>query len=195
MARREIKKEVFLQAYLDTMGNTSMACKAANIGRRTFCSWREKDADFVKLLKEADEAFKDTAEGELKKKILNGDQWAIKYYLERHCGDRGYGPDKQVSEHDIKIEVVRKTIKPGDNKKEEVVPEVVPESEQYASNDPDDATVSDIQAAAGVIGDAAGHAGLPDGVLTGIAEEVAEALGDDNDLNIEDILGETGPNQ
>ena len=119
MPRREVKKLAFLEAYNKTFGNITQACKAINAGRRTYYLWMKKDPVFVGFVKEANESFLDMAESKLHEKVVAGEKWAIELFLSTHGKDRGYGEEKITKlEHtgDIKVEIVRKTIQPVDDK-------------------------------------------------------------------------------
>jgi hypothetical protein len=66
-------KERFLVAYAVT-GNISLSCKAANIARRTFYDWQEKDEDFSFKFHQADREFADTMLAEFVQRARDGYQ-------------------------------------------------------------------------------------------------------------------------
>lgn len=83
-------KEDFLKAFKLTMGNISEACKKANVSRRTFYNWIEKDEEFLNTQIEVKESKKDFAEQQLYKAIKEGKTTELIFFLKTQCKDRGY---------------------------------------------------------------------------------------------------------
>jgi len=75
------KKELFLEAYKSKMCNISSACKAVNIGRKTYYNWLKKFPIFKQQVEEVKGSLTDMIESQLLKKIKNGNQRAIEFYL------------------------------------------------------------------------------------------------------------------
>ena len=75
------KKELFLEAYKNKMCNISSACKAVNIGRKTYYNWLKKFPIFKQQVVEVKGSLTDMIESQLLKKIENGNQRAIEFYL------------------------------------------------------------------------------------------------------------------
>ena len=63
------------------MCNISKACKAINIGRKTYYNWLKKFPIFKQQVEEVKESLTDMIESQLLKNIENGNQRAIEFYL------------------------------------------------------------------------------------------------------------------
>ena len=59
------KKEKFLEILELNSGNVQESCKRANIGRRTYYSWKEVDQDFADACVDVKEGLLDFAESQL----------------------------------------------------------------------------------------------------------------------------------
>ena len=84
------KKELFLKALGSNLGHITDACKSANIHRRTYYSWIEKDKDFKQSCDDVQESFLDLAESKLLEKIKEGDNTCIIFFLKTKGKSRGY---------------------------------------------------------------------------------------------------------
>ena len=82
------KKELFLEAYENTLGNISKACKSINIARRNYYYWIEKSTKFKQAIDEIDESFIDLAECALRKNVKKGVQKAIEFLLTNRKKDK-----------------------------------------------------------------------------------------------------------
>lgn len=94
------------------LGIVSYACEEAKISRKTFYQYCREDADFKETVEEINELAIDLAESQLLKKIKEGSEKSIHFYLRYRARKRGYtdnvditsGGEKIVSE--IKINIV-----------------------------------------------------------------------------------------
>ena len=93
------KKEMFLKALGSNLGHITDACKSANIHRRTYYSWIEKDKDFKDECDSVQESLIDLAENHLLQKIKKGDITAIIFYLKTKGKKRGYDEKHQIELH------------------------------------------------------------------------------------------------
>ena len=84
------KKETFLQCLHNNHGHISNACVSANIARKTYYRWIEKDSDFKERVYEVSEALVDHVESKLLQKINDLDTTSIIFFLKCKGKDRGY---------------------------------------------------------------------------------------------------------
>jgi hypothetical protein len=84
------RQDVFLGQYKNSLYNISRACKASNIGRRTYYSWLEKDPKFRERFEEAQEERLDFLEDALFKKVKQGHVIAIIFALKCLGRSRGW---------------------------------------------------------------------------------------------------------
>ena len=94
--RTVTKKEAFLQALKNNLCNITDACKSANIHRRTYYSWIEKDEEFKEECECVEESLLDLAETKLLENIRNNDNTAIIFFLKTKGRKRGYNESTQL---------------------------------------------------------------------------------------------------
>ena len=99
------KKEKFLRILEQKNFNVTSACKATNIGRRTYYNWLE-DEEFNQSIEDLKETEIDTVESELHKLIKSGNPVAIIFYLKTKGKSRGY-IEKQELEYTKHISEVK----------------------------------------------------------------------------------------
>jgi hypothetical protein len=87
-----LKKKSFIEAWENSFGNITVACKALKMSRQTFYDWKNEDEVFKQALKDAEpgEIFLDFAESALQNKIRKGDTTAIIFALKTKGKKRGY---------------------------------------------------------------------------------------------------------
>ena len=90
------KKEIFLKALEANLGHITKACKAANIHRRTYYSWIDKDDEFREECDNVSESLLDLAENKLLSKIKEGDNTCIIFFLKTKGRKRGYNESTQL---------------------------------------------------------------------------------------------------
>lgn len=92
--QRELK-EKFIEEFPKKLGFVSLICKEMGIKRRLYYYWLEKDEEFkkeVEILKDEMKQFKlDITESKLMSEIQNENFPAMKYFLDTHGANRGYG--------------------------------------------------------------------------------------------------------
>ena len=90
------KKKDFLKALRNNLGHITNACVAANIGRRTYYEWIEKDDDFREDVSHVQESLLDLAESKLLENIESNENVAIIFYLKTKGKKRGYIEKQEV---------------------------------------------------------------------------------------------------
>ena len=91
------KKETFLKSLKNKLCNISEACDAANIHRRTYYSWIEKDEEFKEQVEATKEGLIDHVEHQLLTQIDNNDTTAIIFFLKTRAKDRGYVEKQEIT--------------------------------------------------------------------------------------------------
>lgn len=99
-----LKKQTFLAKMKATLGNITASCQAADIARKTYYEWIEKDPDFKQAVEDINEESVDFAESSLKQQIKDGDTTATIFYLKTKGKKRGY-VEKTETESIVKAEV------------------------------------------------------------------------------------------
>lgn len=89
-AKREKKKEEFLEVYSQKANNVHLTCKTLGIERGTFYKWLKEDEEFKEKIMNLEEGDIDSAETALKRQILDGNITAIIFYLKTKGKNRGY---------------------------------------------------------------------------------------------------------
>lgn len=112
-------KERLLEALERSLGIVTPACKEVGISRNTFYEYYRTDPEFKAKVDDINEITLDFAENQLLKKIKEGSERSILFYMKYKARKRGYtdslditsGGDKLT---DIKINIIR----PEDKKEE-----------------------------------------------------------------------------
>ena len=89
-AKREKKKDEFLEVYSQKANNVHLTCKTLGIERGTFYKWLKEDDEFKEKILNLEEGDIDSAETALKRQILDGNITAIIFYLKTKGKNRGY---------------------------------------------------------------------------------------------------------
>jgi len=92
----ERKKRTFLTALRRTGGNISKACAKCGMARVTIQGWMVKDVLFREEMMQLSEAIIDTVQDALMRKIMEGDTYAIIFYLKTIGKHRGYTEKLEV---------------------------------------------------------------------------------------------------
>lgn len=106
---KENRKEKLLEALERSLGIVSAACKEAGVSRDTFYRWLKDDEEFKRRVDAIDEIQGDFVEHQLFKKIKEGSESSIQFYMKYKGKKRGYTNSVEVSGDllkDIKIEIV-----------------------------------------------------------------------------------------
>lgn len=86
----ENNKKMLVEAMRNNLGIVSNACKEVGLARNTFYSYYDSDAEFKALIDEIDEITLDFAESQLLKKIEEGSERSILFYMKYKGRKRGY---------------------------------------------------------------------------------------------------------
>ena len=89
-SRLKKKLKNICEVYKQNLGNVSVTCQKCNISRRTFYNYKNKYDDFAEELEATDELNIDFAESMLLKKIREGAESSIHFYLRTKGKSRGY---------------------------------------------------------------------------------------------------------
>ena len=84
------KKDTFLKCLNEQHGHITKACESANIHRRTYYTWIDKDPKFKDLVDDATESLVDHVESKLIENINKLDTTSIIFFLKCKGKDRGY---------------------------------------------------------------------------------------------------------
>jgi hypothetical protein len=109
------KKEALLKALEKTLGVVTSACKLANVSRVCFYDYYAQDEKFKKAVDELQNVALDFAESKLHKKIEEGSDTAIIFYLKTKGKNRGYIE---------RIEHVNKEVETFEKTEEEIIQEL-----------------------------------------------------------------------
>jgi 16S rRNA G527 N7-methylase RsmG len=86
----EQKKLIFLEALKANLNVVTAACEQTGIGRTTFYEWMKSDAEFKEKVEEISEIQIDFVETQLLKKIKEGSERSILFYMRYKARKRGY---------------------------------------------------------------------------------------------------------
>ena len=90
------KKKNFIEALRNNLGHISNACESANISRKTYYNWIDKDKDFKEDVDHVQDSLLDLAESKLLENIENNENTAIIFYLKTKGKKRGYIEKQEV---------------------------------------------------------------------------------------------------
>jgi len=83
-------KEMLLKALEKSLGIVSAACKDVGLSRDTFYDYYKKDEEFKRKVDELNEFTLDFVESQLMKKIKEGSEKSIQFYMRYKAKKRGY---------------------------------------------------------------------------------------------------------
>ena len=106
-------KQKMIQALERSLGIVTPACKEVGISRNTFYEWYKADEDFKKAVDDINEITLDFAENQLLKKIKEGSERSILFYMKYKARKRGYTDSLDVTSGGDKLNpIVFNIIKP-----------------------------------------------------------------------------------
>jgi hypothetical protein len=91
------KKDKVLEALERSLGIVSAACKEVNLSRETYYKWLKEDPDFKKRVEEIEDLQGDFVEHQLFKKIKEGSEKAIMFYMKYKGKKRGYAVRNEIT--------------------------------------------------------------------------------------------------
>lgn len=100
-------KKLILQALEKTLGIVTPACKEVGISRETFYRWYNSDDVFKKVVDDINEVTLDFAETQLLKKIKEGSERSILFYMKYRGRNRGYNDSLDITSGGEKITEIK----------------------------------------------------------------------------------------
>lgn len=97
-------KKIFLRALKDNLNNVSAAVEISGVSRTQFYTWRREDPDFREKVDEVPEFQIDFVENALMKRINDGSDTAITFFLKTKGRKRGFGDNIEVT-GDLNIKI------------------------------------------------------------------------------------------
>ena len=86
----ELHKKKLLDALEKSLGIVTPACKEVGVSRETFYRYYKEDPEFKKSVDDINEVTLDFAENQLLKKIKEGSERSILFYMKYKARKRGY---------------------------------------------------------------------------------------------------------
>lgn len=86
----ELHKKKLLEALERSLGIVTPACKEVGVSRETFYRYYKEDPDFKAKVDDINEITLDFAENQLLKKIKEGSERSILFYMKYKARKRGY---------------------------------------------------------------------------------------------------------
>lgn len=91
------KRKLFMETFRASMGNITLACKAANVDRSTFYQWCRKDKRFRDRCDDVANSLIDYTESKLMMNIKAGKEQSIFFLLKTKGKSRGYVERSEVA--------------------------------------------------------------------------------------------------
>lgn len=86
----ELHKKKLIEALEKSLGIVTPACKEVGVSRETFYRYYHEDKEFKKAVDDINEITLDFAENQLLKKIKEGSERSILFYMKYKARKRGY---------------------------------------------------------------------------------------------------------
>jgi len=115
----EKNKQKVIEALERSLGIVTPACKEIGISRETFYKWYRQDDEFKRSVDDINEIALDFAENQLLKKIKEGSERSILFYMKYKARKRGYTEDINITGN-IDNDVTIKIIYGDDNRNEDI---------------------------------------------------------------------------
>jgi hypothetical protein len=103
----EWHKEKLLEALERSLGIVTPACKEVGISRNTFYEYYKTDIIFKEAVDDINEITLDFAENQLLKKIKEGSERSILFYMKYKARKRGYSDSLDITSGGDKITEIR----------------------------------------------------------------------------------------
>lgn len=105
----KLNKQKLLKAMISTFGMVTQACEKVNLSRDTFYRYYNEDPEFKKQIDDINEQALDFVETALLRKINEGSEKSIHFYLKYKAKKRGYDSsvDLNVNGGDANITVIK----------------------------------------------------------------------------------------
>ena len=115
----EKNKQKVIEALERSLGIVTPACKEVGISREIFYKWYRQDDEFKRSVDDINEIALDFAENQLLKKIKEGSERSILFYMKYKARKRGYTEDINITGN-IDNDVTIKIIYGDDNRNEDI---------------------------------------------------------------------------
>lgn len=119
MARHKDNKKMLLQALEKSLGIVTPACREVGVSRETYYRYMREDPDFRDAVEIINEITLDFVENQLFKKIKDGSERSILFYMKYKARKRGYTDSIDITSGGEKIIDISKLIGFENKKKEE----------------------------------------------------------------------------
>ncbi len=100
-------KQLLLEALERSLGIVTPACKEVGISRNTFYDYYKNDIEFKKAVDDINEVTLDFAENQLLKKIKEGSERSILFYMKYKARKRGYSDSLDITSGGDKITEIK----------------------------------------------------------------------------------------
>lgn len=100
-------KKKLLEALERSLGIVTPACKEVGIARNTFYDYYKNDPDFKAAVDDINEITLDFAENQLLKKIKEGSERSILFYMKYKARKRGYSDSLDITSGGEKITEIK----------------------------------------------------------------------------------------
>jgi hypothetical protein len=97
MTSSDIHKKAMLDALEKSLGIVTTACKSVGISRQTHYRWMDEDAEYKETVASISDMALDFAESQLQKRMKDGSDAAIIFYLKTKGKRRGYIERQEIS--------------------------------------------------------------------------------------------------
>jgi hypothetical protein len=104
----EYNKKRLIEAMERSLGIVTGACKEVGISRNTFYEYYKTDEEFKKAIDDINEITLDFAENQLLKKIKEGSERSILFYMKYKGRKRGYSDNIDISSGGEPIKIIIK---------------------------------------------------------------------------------------
>lgn len=105
--QRNITKERLLVALRNSLGIVTTACDEIGISNKTYYEWYKTDPDFKSKVDDINEITLDFVENQLLKKIKEGSEKSIMFYMRYKARKRGYTDNVDITSNGNTIWVAK----------------------------------------------------------------------------------------
>lgn len=102
--RTDANKKLFLKTYTETRYNISETCRITGLDRSNYYEWLDKDPEFKKAINQKEEDLLDWIEEQAKKRMEQGSDKMIEFYLKNKGKKRGFGEQQININHLLKLD-------------------------------------------------------------------------------------------
>jgi hypothetical protein len=99
-------KKVFIKHYIESLCIISRACETSGISRTQFYDWIKNDEEFAKAIADAEPQQREFVENALLKRIKEGSDSSIQFYLKTKGKSVGWGTSVDITTGGDKINTI-----------------------------------------------------------------------------------------